>query len=58
MNDWKQNVWGELLNLGPDLTLKDKNGLTAEMFADSRAMPSFALDLQKRRKKFSKIPLA
>ena len=55
MNDWKQNVWGELLNLGPDLTLKDKNGLTAEMFADSRAMPSLALDLQKRRKKLSEI---
>jgi len=50
MNDWKQNVWGKLLDLEPDLTLKEKGGLTAEMFADRRAMPSFALDLQKRRK--------
>jgi len=50
MNDWKQNVWGKLLDLEPDLTLKEKGGLTAAMFADCRAMPSFALDLQKRRK--------
>ncbi|HAI68042.1 MAG TPA: hypothetical protein DCM38_01235, partial [Gammaproteobacteria bacterium] len=50
MNEWKQNVWGKLLDLEPDLTLKEKGGLTAEMFADCRAMPSFALDLQKRRK--------
>jgi|GEM_PF-1927843 len=50
MNEWKQTVWGKLLDLEPDLTLKEKGGLTAEMFADCRAMPSFALDLQKRRK--------
>jgi ankyrin repeat protein len=50
MNDWKQTVWGKLLDLEPDLTLKNKKGLTAEMFADSLAMPLFAVDLQKRRK--------
>jgi len=50
MNGWKQNVWGELLDLEPDLTLKNKKGLTAEMLADNLAMPLFALDLQKRRK--------
>lgn len=51
MNDWKQNVWGKLLELEPELTLKDKMGLTAEIFADRRAMPSFVLDLQKKRQK-------
>jgi len=48
MNDWKQTIWDNLLDLEPDLTLKDKMGLTAEMLADKLSMPLFALDLHKR----------
>jgi ankyrin repeat protein len=48
MNDWQQQVWEKLLDLEPDLTLKDKMRLTAEMFADNYGMPSFALELHSR----------
>jgi ankyrin repeat protein len=51
MSDWRQLVWEKLLDLEPDLTLKDKMGLTAEMFADRHGMASFALELQRKRMK-------
>jgi hypothetical protein len=50
MASWRQSIWEKLLALEPDLTVKDHNGLTAEEFADQLAMPSFALELHKRRK--------
>ncbi|HDN25499.1 MAG TPA: ankyrin repeat domain-containing protein, partial [Thioploca sp.] len=50
MLSWKQNVWEKLLALKPDLTLKDKRGLTAEELADKFGMPLFALELHRRRK--------
>jgi len=50
MNSWKPDIWDKLLALEPDLTLKDKNGLTAEEWADKFCMPLFALELHKRRK--------
>ncbi len=48
MSYWQQQVWEKLLDLEPDLTLKDKMGLTAEMFADRYGMPSFALKLHRK----------
>jgi ankyrin repeat protein len=50
MSAWRELVWDKLLALEPDLTLKDNNGLTAEELADRYGMPSFALELHKRRK--------
>ncbi len=46
---WRQQVWEKLLNLGPNLTLKNKMGLTAEQLANRLRMSSLALELHKRR---------
>ncbi|MFK5969995.1 MAG: hypothetical protein QM487_07765 [Candidatus Marithrix sp.] len=44
MNNWKQSIWYKLLDLKPDLTIKDNEGLTAKMMAERYAMSSFILD--------------
>jgi ankyrin repeat protein/DNA-binding transcriptional MerR regulator len=47
---WRQHVWEKLLNLGPNLTLKNEMGLTAEQLANRLSLYSLALELHKRRK--------